>query len=265
MGKGETQICSASCLDQSLLCPLTFYVLHPLLGVSLPPACVAIPPVVAGPELEHSLVVVVAASHAAESVVDVPDVVVAASGVDLAAVVFVGPVAPADAAEPQASVDIAPAFVVLAPVSAGSVEDDSSGRPSFPAFPNVDHYASASSSAATAGSGSVHSSMGGRTNYALCSSLSNPDLHHNKTLEHCCNRPSPGHNNASDTSGLPMAATTSHSRKIYLHLPQEQRIHRSYQATQPQPEALRIRWAAAEEFQCLCLHSLLPLIVQERQ
>jgi len=48
--------------------------------------------------------------------------------------------------EPQASADIAVAFVVLVPVSVVVVEVDSSGRPRFPAFPNVDYYASSSSS-----------------------------------------------------------------------------------------------------------------------
>ena len=40
--------------------------------------------------------------------------------------------------EPQASVDIAVAFAVLVPVSEVAVEVDSSGRPTFFAFPNID-------------------------------------------------------------------------------------------------------------------------------
>jgi hypothetical protein len=50
-----------------------------------------------------------------------------------------------DVSEPQASVDIAVAFVVLVPVSVVVVEVDNSGRPKFLAFPNVDHFASPSS------------------------------------------------------------------------------------------------------------------------
>lgn len=50
------------------------------------------------------------------------------------------------AAQPEVSVDIAVAFVVLVPVSVVVVEVDSSGRPKFLAFPNVDHFASSSSS-----------------------------------------------------------------------------------------------------------------------
>ena len=60
--------------------------------------------------------------------------------------------------EPQASVDIAVAFVVLVPVSVVVVEVDSSGRPRFLAFPNVDHFASSSSSVEVVGKESVHSS-----------------------------------------------------------------------------------------------------------
>ena len=132
----------------------------------------------------------------------------------------------ADVAEPQASVDIAVAFVVLVPVSVVVVEVDSSGRPRFLAFPNVDHFASSSSSVEVVGKESVHSSTGARTNYGLCSILSNPGLHQNKNLEHCYNNPSPGYNNVSDTNDLPIDATTNHSRKTCLHLYQEQRRHR---------------------------------------
>jgi flagellar biosynthesis component FlhA len=61
-------------------------------------------------------------------------------------VVFVAVVSVADVAEPQASVDIAVAFDFLVPVSVVVVEVYSSGRPKFLAFPNVDLYATCSSS-----------------------------------------------------------------------------------------------------------------------
>ncbi|MHB9096272.1 MAG: hypothetical protein ACYC5X_00430 [Syntrophales bacterium] len=61
------------------------------------------------------------------------------------------PEAVSAAAELQVSVDIAVAFVVLVPVSVVVVEVYSSGRPKSPAFPNVDHFASASSSVAVVG------------------------------------------------------------------------------------------------------------------
>jgi hypothetical protein len=143
----------------------------------------------------------------------------------------------ADVAEPQVSADTAVAFAVLVPVSVVAAEVDSPGRPSFLAFPNVDHYASSSSSAGVVGEQFVHSSTGARPNYGLCSILSNPGLHRNKNLEHCYNNPSPGYNNVSDTSDLPIGATTSRSRRTSLHLYQEQHKHRSYKALLSHPEA----------------------------
>jgi len=143
-------------------------------------------------------------------------------------VVFVAVVSVADVAEPQASVDIAPAFDVLVPASVVAVEVDSPGHPRFPAFPNVDHHASSSNSVEVAGWESVHSSIGVRTNYDLGSILSNPGLYQNKNWEQYYNKPSPGYNNTSDTSHLPSDATTNHPRKTCLHRHQEQRTHSSY-------------------------------------
>jgi hypothetical protein len=101
----------------------------------------------------------------------------------------VSAVAELEICEPQASVDIAAAFVVLVPVSVVVVEVDSSGRPKFLAFPNVDHYASSSNSVEVVGKESVHSSTGVRTNCGLCSILSNLGLHQNKNLKLCYNNP----------------------------------------------------------------------------
>jgi hypothetical protein len=145
---------------------------------------------------------------------------------------------------PQASVDIAVAFVVLVPVSVVVVEVDSSGRPRFLAFPNVDHFSSPSSSVEVVGEESVHSSIGARSNYGPCSILSNPDLHQNKNLEHCYNKPSPGYNNVSDTSDLPMDATTNHPRKRAPHQCLEQRKHRSNQVSLSHPVVRQIQWSA---------------------
>jgi hypothetical protein len=82
-------------------------------------------------------VVVLAAEPEVVSVVDLE--------VSEPGVVFVAVVSVADVAEPQASFDIVVVFVVLVPVSVVVVEVDSSGRPKFLVFPNVDHYASSSS------------------------------------------------------------------------------------------------------------------------
>jgi len=185
-------------------------------------------------------------------VVFVVDLEASEPGVALVAVVSA-----ADVAEPQASVDIAVAFVVLVPVSVAVVEVDSSGRPMFLAFPNVDHFASSSSSVEVVGEESVHSSTGARTNYDLCSILSNLGLHQNKNLEHCYNNPNPGYNNVTDTNDLPMDATTNHHRKRYPRLSQGQRRHTSQVSLSPQV-VRQIRWAAAEEIQRVYLP--LPLL-----
>jgi hypothetical protein len=190
--------------------------------------------VVADPEV---FALVFAAAELSPGVV----VLVSEPGVVFVAVVFV-----ADVAEPQASVDIAVAFVVLVPVSVVVVEVDSCRRPKFLAFPNVDHFASSSSSVEVVGEESVHSSTGARTNYGLCSILSNLGLHQNKNLEWCCNNPSPGYNNLSDTIFLPINATKSHSKKIGLYRSQEQHRHMS-QVSLLTLVVRQIRWVAVEE------------------
>ena len=152
-------------------------------------------------------------------------------------------------AEPEVvSVDIALAFVVLVPVSDVVVEVDSSGRPKFLAFPNVDPYATSSSSVEVVGKESVHSSTGDRTNYGLCNILSNPGQHQNKNLERCYKNPNPGYNNVSDTNALPIDATTNHSRKTCPHLYKEQRKHSSYQGSLSQSEVPEIRWVVVEKY-----------------
>ena len=211
----------------------TFYVLPPLLQVFLEaesvvaaePAAVSVaepspevPVLAAEPEVSEP-----EAASVAELSLEAPVLAVEPSPelpvlVSEPRAVSAAAVSVADVAEPQASVDIAFAFVVLAPVSAVVVEVYSSGRPKFLAFPNVDHSASPSSSVEVFGREFVHSSTGARTNYGLCSILSNPGLHQNKNLGHCYNNPSPDYNNVSDTIGLPMDATTSHSRKTCLRL-----------------------------------------------
>ena len=93
-----------------------------------------IPSGIAGPEVENAVFGVAAVSEVSQPVV-----------------VFVAFVSVADAAEPHASVDIALAFDVSVPVSVGMVEADSSGRPRFLAIPNVDYFASSSSSVEVVG------------------------------------------------------------------------------------------------------------------
>ena len=158
-----------------------------------------------------------------------------------------GVVSVVDVAEPQASADIAVAFDSLVPVSVVAVEVDSPERPRFLAFANVDHYANSSSSVEVVRKESVHSSTRARTNYGLCSILSNPGLHQSRNLGHCYNNPSPGHNKMSDTNDLPIDATNNHSRKTCLQLYQVQRKHRSHQASLSHLEVPGIRWVVAEK------------------
>ena len=150
--------------------------------------------------------------------------------------------------EPQVSVDIAVAVVVLVPVAVVVGAADSPGRPRFLALPNVDHSASSSSSVEVVRKESVHNSTRARTNYGLCSILSSLGLHQSRNLEHCYKNPSPGYNNVSDTNDLPTDATTNHSRKTCLHLYQEQRKHRSYQASLSLLEVPGIRWVVVEKY-----------------
>ena len=177
-----------------------------------------------------------------------PEVVVLAAELEVSepGVVFVAVVSVAHVAEPQASVDIAVAFHVSVPASVVVVEVCSSGHPKFLAFPNVDPFAKCSSSVEVVGEESVHGSTDARTNYDLCSILSNLGLHQNKNLEHCYNNPSPGYNNVSDTNDLPKNATTNHSRNRSLHQCQGQRRH-TYQVTLLTRVVQEIRWVVAEE------------------
>ena len=178
-----------------------------------------------------------------------PEVVVLAAEPEVVLVVvgFVSVVLVAVVSEPQASVDIAVAFVVLVLVSGVVGEVDSLGRPKFAVSPNAYSFPSLSSSVEFDDEVFVGSSIGARTNYGLCSTLSNLDPRQNKNREHTYNKPSPGHNNVSDTNGLPMGATTNHSRKRGLPQHQGKRKHRS-QAALSILVVRQIRWAAENQY-----------------
>jgi len=192
----------------------------------------------------------VAAPEVANAVAGSPAVsLVAGPSVFFVAVVSVALVSIADVAEPQASGDIPVPFDVLFPASVVVAEVYSPRRPRFLAFPNVDHYASSSSSVEVFGKESVRSSSGARTSYGLCSILSNLGPHQSKSSEHGYNKPNPGHNNRSDTNGLPIGATTSHSRKTSLRQSEEQRKHYSRQAAGSPLGEPQIRRVVVEKFQ----------------
>jgi hypothetical protein len=236
----------------------TFYVLPPLLQVFLEAESVAVAEpevfvlVFAVAELSAEVVVLAAEPEAFVLVFGVAEPEVCEPGVVFVSVVFVALVSIADVAEPRAAGDIALPFDVLVPVSVVAVDADSSGRPRFLSFPNIYYCANSSSYFAVVGKESVHSSTGARTNYDLCSVLSNPGLHQNKNLGHCYNNPSPGYNNGSDTNDPPIDATTNHSRKRGLHQFQEPRRHTS-QVSRLTLAVRQIQWAVAEKFQYLYL------------
>jgi hypothetical protein len=195
--------------------------------------------VVAAPEV--FALVFAAAELSPEGVVLAVDLAISEPGDAFAAVVSV-----ADISEPQASVDIAVAFVVLVPVSVVVAVVDSPGRPTSVASPNAYSFPSPSSSVELVGEESVHSPTGARTNYGLCSILSNLDPHQNRNSAHGYNNASPGCNSESDTSDLPIDATTNHSRKRGLHQSQEQRKH-TYQEALSTLVVRQIRRAAADQ------------------
>ena len=217
---------------------LTFF--HPTFyPVFLPPLFQVFPEAESVVVAELSLEVVSVAAELSPEVVSQSVLVVVSQSVLVVESVF-------DVAEPQASVDIAVVFVVLVPVSVAVVEVDSSGRPKFLVFPNVGFFASYSSSVELVGEVFVDNPTDVRTNYGLCSILSNLGLHQNKNLEWCCNNPSPCYNNVSDTNALPKNATKSHSRKRSLHQCQGQRKHTS-QVSLLTLVVRQIRWVVVEE------------------
>ena len=196
-----------------------------------------IPPGVAGPEVENAVVGVAAVSEVAEpGVAFVVGVAAGEPGVafvvylEVAELVFVA-VDIADVSGPQASVDIAVVFVVLLPVSVVAVEVDTPGRPRLFVLPKLCSFANSSSSVEIVDKESVDSSTGVHTNYGCCSILSNVDLCLNRNLGHYYSSPSLGHNKLSVTNDLPIDATRNHSRNRCPHQYQEQRTHRSSQAS----------------------------------
>ena len=128
----------------------TFYVLPPLVQVFLEAESV----VVAQPEVFARLFAAAELSLEVVVLVAEPEVVFVVAELSLEVVVLAAEpevVSVADAAEPQASVDIAVAFAVLVPVSVVVVEVDSSGRPKFFAFPNICSLSNCSSSVEVVG------------------------------------------------------------------------------------------------------------------
>jgi len=185
--------------------------------------------------------VAVAADVVVDPVVDVVAVAdVAEPAVDAVAAVFApGPEVVSvavvvfeivDVAEPRVSADIVLAVVVLIPVSVVVVSVNNPEHPRSSSFPNIGYPASFSSSVEVVNEEHVDNSSCDRANYGSDSNLSNRGRHHNKNLEHDCNRPSHDHNTMSDTSDLPTDATRNHSRRTGLCLYWAQHKHYWYRA-----------------------------------
>ena len=185
--------------------------------------------VFAAADLSPEVVSVVDLEVSEPGVVFVPVVSVAEPEVVSAAVVFVaGPeivfVAPfsiVHVSGPQGSVHIHTVFAVSIPVSVVVKGVDIFRRPIFFVFPNIDYYPSLSSFVEDVDKESVGTPTDAHAKYGPCSSLSTRSLCHNKKLGYNYNKSNPDHNNVSDTSALPMDATTNHYRKRCLHLYQE--------------------------------------------
>jgi len=131
--------------------PLISHVQRHLLSVFLEAVGVVISPCIAAPEVQNAVVAAAVVSGVAVVVVEpedffVLDLSVSEPGVVFVAVVFAVPLFVADVSEPPAFVDIVLAFDISVPVSVVVVEVDSSGRPRFFAFPNIDCHSKSSSS-----------------------------------------------------------------------------------------------------------------------
>jgi hypothetical protein len=165
-------------------------------------------------------------------------------------VVFVAPFSIVHVSGRQVSVHIHTVFAVSIPVFVLVEGADIFRRSIFFLFPNIDYCASLSSFVEDVDKESVGSPTDAHANYDLCSILSNQSLYHNKNMGYIYNKSNPDHNNVSDTSALPMDATTNHPRKRGLHQSQGQRRHR-YQVSRSPPVGLEIGWVAEEEYQCV--------------
>jgi hypothetical protein len=121
-------------------------------------------------------------------------------------------------------------FAVSIPVSVAVEGVDIFRRSIFFLFPNIDYHASFSNFVEHVDKESAGSPTDAHANYDLCSIFSNLGLYHNKNMGYIYNKSNPDHNNVSDTSALPIDATTNHPRKRCLHQCQVPRRH-TYQVS----------------------------------
>ena len=221
-------------------CRPTFYVLHPLLEVFLETVGV----VVSEPEV--SALVFAAAELSPEVVVLVVEPEVVEPEVSEPGAVFVALFSIVHVSGRQVSAHIHTVFAVSIPVFVLVEGVGIFRRSIFFLFPNIDYYTSLSNFVEDVDKESVGSPTDAHANYDLCSILSNQSLYHNKNMGYIYNKPNPDHNNVSDTSALPMDATTNHPRKRCHHQCQVQRRH-TYQVSRSPRVVREMEWAAEEE------------------
>jgi len=161
-------------------------------------------------------------------------------------VVFVAPVSIVHVSGRQVFVNIHIVFAVSIAVSVVVEEVDIFRRSIFFLFPNIDYYTSLSSFVEDVDKESVDSPTDAHANDDLCRILSNQSLYHNKNMGYIYNKPNPDHNNVSDTSALPMDATTNHPRKRCHHQCQAQRRH-TYQVSRSLRVVREMVWAVEVE------------------
>jgi len=161
--------------------------------------------------------VAAAAVPEAVSAVAAPEAVSAVAAPEAVSAVAVPEAVSAVAVPEAVSADIAAVLFVLLSLSAAAVEAYSSSRPRFFVFPSAGYSASSSSSVELCGEVSADIPTGVHASYGPGNILSSPGPHQNKSLEYYYNGPRPGYNTVIDTNGLPMDATTTHSRKTGPH------------------------------------------------
>jgi hypothetical protein len=147
----------------------------------------------------------------------------------------------------QVSVHIRTVFAVSIPASVVVAAVDIFRHSIFCLFPNIDYYTSLSNFSEDVDKESVGSPTDAHANDDLGSILSTLGLYRNRNRGYIYNKSNPDHNNVSDTSALPIDATTNHPRKRCLHQCQGQRRH-TYQGSRSPLVVREIQWAAAEEY-----------------
>jgi len=244
-------------MSRPTLCPVYRYVLFPVYPVEV---CLVVAPdafaAVGAVALPFGIAAVVVDALPALVLPVAPEGAVgaAASGFPgIAAVVVDALPAPALPVFPEGVAAVAVAEPLEKAVGV-AVGVSSPGHPNYFASPNVGFFASCSSFGEPAVAVFAGSSMDVRPSDAVCSRFSSRRGPLCKKRERFDSGSSLSRNSASDTSDLPMDATTTPRRKRCPHWRQGRRRHR-YRVSRLTLAVRQIPWAAAGER----LHPHLPL------